>query len=587
MNDAEPVHVWEQVEIPLATERSHANPYKQVTVWVDLEGPGFSRRCYGFWDDGATFRVRVVATAPGEWRWRSGSEPADPGLSGRSGSFVAVEWSEEEKRENPCRRGFIRPTPNGHAFQHADGTPFFLLGDTWWPAGTFRYLWRTDDKPRRLGPGVGFKDVVRCRLAQEFNSVAIIAAFPAWANDMLPPTIQDQRGVSIRNAWEQAGTMSAKDMHDEYGNRPFFFPGRVPGFESVFPDVEQPNPHYFRNLDRKVAYLNARGIVPFVEVARRDVGQAWKAYYEWPDSYSRYVQYVWSRLQASNCLLSPIHFDWDAHTIPAEEWNEPANLVIDRYGPPPFGQPVGPNSAGSSLRCFGHTDAARWLSFHQLGNRREHCHYALLAEAFRAEPPVPCLNGEPYYDGGQWGTSAPAGSELSALYCRSGFYGSVLSGGLAGHIHGAEGLWGGDVEEQAEHTIWDALEWPGADDMRHGAAFVLSEGARYQALEPDPDCVEPSRRGDPNGYTGWAYCARTAERDLALLYFERDCPRGTVSGLTPGATYGAEWFDPRKGEWLDALPLGVDSFGAAQLPPFPGAGPARAPADWALKLKRG
>ena len=26
----------------------------------------------------------------------------------------------------------IRATPNGHAFEYADGTPYFLLGDTWW-----------------------------------------------------------------------------------------------------------------------------------------------------------------------------------------------------------------------------------------------------------------------------------------------------------------------------------------------------------------------------------------------------------------------------------------------------------------------
>ena len=55
----------------------------------------------------------------------------------------------------------IRPSDNGHAFEYADGTPFFLLGDTWWATPTFRFRWYEDDTPRPLGPAAGFKDYVR------------------------------------------------------------------------------------------------------------------------------------------------------------------------------------------------------------------------------------------------------------------------------------------------------------------------------------------------------------------------------------------------------------------------------------------
>jgi len=97
-------HVWEKIEIRLQAENSYENPYKEVKVWVDLTGPGFRKRCYGFWDGGDTFRVRVLATAPGSWGWKSGSSKSDPGLNGKTGNFTAVAWSEAEKRENPCRR---------------------------------------------------------------------------------------------------------------------------------------------------------------------------------------------------------------------------------------------------------------------------------------------------------------------------------------------------------------------------------------------------------------------------------------------------------------------------------------------------
>ncbi len=112
------VHTWELQEIELRSSRAYANPYTDVECWVELKGPGFDKRVYGFWDGGDTFRVRVVATAAGVWRWTSGSnQPADSGLNGKSGGFTAREWTEAEKRANPNRRGFLRATANGHALQ--------------------------------------------------------------------------------------------------------------------------------------------------------------------------------------------------------------------------------------------------------------------------------------------------------------------------------------------------------------------------------------------------------------------------------------------------------------------------------------
>lgn len=231
---ADPVHVWEKRELTFHATRAFANPYTDATVWVDLEGPGFHQRVYGFWDGGDTFRVRLVATAPGEWRWTSGSTPADPGLSGRSGGFTAIEWTEAEKRENPLRRGFLRATPNDHALEFADGAPFFAVGDTWYAAGTNRFRWYDDDRARPMGPEAGFKDYVRFRKAQGYNWVSIIAAFPNWDNDGLPWHIVDEANhLTVRSAWLEFGTGpdartgTAKNMKNE-GGRPFLFPGKAP-----------------------------------------------------------------------------------------------------------------------------------------------------------------------------------------------------------------------------------------------------------------------------------------------------------------------------------------------------------------------
>ena len=137
----------------------------------------------------------------GLWSWISGSNQADSGLAGNSGRFSACEWTEAEKRANPCRRGFIRPAKNSHAFELADGTPFLLLGDTWWSTPTYRYRWYDDERERPLGPHMGFKDMVRFRKLQGFNCIAILAAFPTWANDGRPAEIvlDDGRQTCLRS----------------------------------------------------------------------------------------------------------------------------------------------------------------------------------------------------------------------------------------------------------------------------------------------------------------------------------------------------------------------------------------------------
>jgi hypothetical protein len=186
---AAPVHVWEKQELVLTASRSFQNPYTDATVWVDLTGPDFQKRVYGFWDGERTFRIRVLATEPGAWTWKSGSNPADPGLAGKTGSFTAVPWSEAEKQQNSLRHGFLRATGNHHALEQADGTPFFILGDTWWATGTNCFRWHDDNRERPLGPEAGFQDYVRYRKGQGFNLVGIIAAFPNWATDGRPNQI--------------------------------------------------------------------------------------------------------------------------------------------------------------------------------------------------------------------------------------------------------------------------------------------------------------------------------------------------------------------------------------------------------------
>jgi hypothetical protein len=543
-------HVWEKLDLTFEAQRDYANAYTDVVVWVDLTGPGFSKRVYGFWNGGRSFVVRVLATRAGRWSWTSGSSTDDPGLSAKTGSFDAEPWSGAELEANPNRHGMVRPSADGRGLEHADGTPFFLVGDTWWSVPSFRFQLAETDEPKPLGPGATLNDYVHYRKAQGYNCVGLIAAQPAWANDGRPPIATLEDGTVVRAAWKQPGTNSAKDMHNE-GGRPFEFPGKVPGYEDVMPDLDRVNPEYFKVLDRKIDYLNAQGIVPFIEVSRRDAGQAWKRFHDFPESYGRFVQYVFARYQANITILSPIHYDYYGLTITAEEYNEPINLMLERYGKPPFGTPLSANPNPSTLVNFGKDS---WVDIHQSGNVREHYTYWYLTEMFEAEK-KPAINGEPYYAGlHQLGTPyplrVPPDSEADDFYVRSGLYGSFLSGGLAGFIYGAEGIWQSDVEPESLHKMWDAFQWKSGAQVQHIRSFATVRGSRYRALEPNAELVMPNKSGPDFGYYGWAYCARTPERDLFMLYFENEAPlEAKLRGALPAATYRPCWFDPRLGEW--------------------------------------
>ena len=281
--------------------------------------------------------------------------------------------------------------------------------------------------------------------------------------------------------------------------------------------------------------------------------------------------------------MSPIHFDTANSSIPATDFLAPIQMVLARFGPPPFDTLLSANSNPSSLLHWGEDS---WVTLHQIGNSREHDYYWYLTQIFRSLHPQPALNGEPYYSGyignkpGGYQSGAAGGTQKDDQYVRSGMYGSFLSGGFAGHIYGAEGIWGADVHPKANPHMWEAFQWNSASQMKHLRTFALSIGRRYQDLIPDagPGVTQPD--ADHHGYEGWAYSAHTPERDIILAYFEKACPTSQIRTVRPLSTYRAEWFDPRAGTWIDAGEgwLQSNANGVILLPAFP------ADLDWGLRL---
>jgi hypothetical protein len=597
------LHTWEMHEITLTAENSYSNPYTDVTCWVDLEGPDFSKRIYGFWDGGNTFKVRVIAASPGKWHWTSSSnQPGDGGLNHKEGKFDASGWTAGEIAENPNRHGFVRSSENGHSLQYADGTPFFLLGDTWLAGTTWRFPFRNAASPENYepGPGIGFEDAVTYRKKQGFNSVSMIACYPNWEADDKPNTYADSNGIYLRNAWEkfgyyaEDGQMTSKDMRDENGNRPFEMSKKLIGVA----DFDRIIPEYFQSLDRKMEYLSEQGFVPLLESVRRDNCPSWKAYFDFNESYSRFIQYLISRYGAYNILFSGIHLDWIPrdYSLTADEFNEALTYHLKKYGPMPFGQPYTTLINNSTYWQFGHGDSCPWLNMHSVGNDpRDHRVSAMLDTLFYLKPAYPAINFEPYYTGWNHSLNKPHGerppvdSDRDNYFNRAMMYVSVLSGGLSGHVHGTAAYDATSTGEPAGFRphLWDAMKYRSANYMKYLGEFILSESKGYQDLEPVQDDIQPRKAAGSfeDGLDGWSYMMRTPDKEIALLYFENGSVKPVLNGFNPNTQYSLLWFNPQEGQWEEPLTLMSDDNGSLKIPSFPDSQDITE-TDWALKIKR-
>jgi hypothetical protein len=128
--------------------------------------------------------------------------------------------------------------------------------------------------------------------------------------------------------------------------------------------------------------------------------------------------------------------------------------------------------------------------------------------------------------------------------------------------------------------MWDAFQWRSGAEVQYLRTFALSIGKRYQELVPLADLVSPNKTHDVLSYDGWAYCARTPDKNIFLVYFENGCPKSEIRGARLNTNYRAQWFDPRNGTWSDVGDghLLANKIGIIQLPDFP------SQTDWGLRL---
>ena len=162
---------WDVRCIPIPTMTASQNTRWELTLTstTNVCEPLYGRHCdawntrkparphctgYGFWDGGATFKLRQAFPEPGTWHYKTtATDPSNSGLHNREGDVQVLPYT----GTNPLyRHGFLQVSADHRFFAHADGTPFLWLGDTLWGAT----VWLTE---------AGFHEAVADRRAKHFT----------------------------------------------------------------------------------------------------------------------------------------------------------------------------------------------------------------------------------------------------------------------------------------------------------------------------------------------------------------------------------------------------------------------------------
>jgi hypothetical protein len=416
-------------EISFEAAQPHAKPFTDVVLDVVFTDPAGSQKSVpAFWAGGKLWKVRYSSPVLGRHRYRTQCNVAgDPGLHAIEGQVEITPYT----GENPLHRhGLLQVASDRRHFEHADGTPFFWLGDTWWKCLCKRMRWE------------GFQELTANRKAKGFSVIQIVCGpYP-------------DEGV-FEDRWENEGGKPYLDR-----------------------EFTQVNPAYFEYADGRLKHLIESGLVPAIVGGwgRGDCDGMKMAGVagikrHWRNLVARYGAYptIWIIGGESG----------------GPQWTEVARYVqqIDTYRHPstlhPFDsgrtQVTDETVISFDMLQTGHGDwdAARGA-------------IPKLKAAYDRKPPMPVMIGEYCYEGHMQ-------TALQDVQ-RYVFWGSMLSGsagltyGAAGVWHASvEGDPG--TANVYDWTTWkEGMNYPGSTQI--GLGKKLLEKYPWARFEPHPEWTD-------------------------------------------------------------------------------------------------
>jgi len=495
---------WRVTEIPLTSAVGYADPFQNVDVTATFTGPGgvvIVRPA--FWDGGSAWRVRFAPTVAGEWNMVTSC--TDPSNTGLHGITHTVQCNAYTGTHAIYQHGFLKATPNGHYFVHADGTPFFYLGDTHW-----LFVHERFDTANVAGVPSQFKYTVDKRTAQGF-------------------TVFQSGAIHIPHGGTHAGP--SEEAHADLTNG--FTEADLPGFT---------------NIDRKFAYIADHGLVhanSMITWAHEPEGNA-----VFTAAYMARLGRYWAARYGAYPVLWTVAQEIDPNMYGLYEpttigpWYAGAQAVADNDA---YAQPLGAHmqSIGYGINhpadsWWGGKPYHKWWPMQLQDNLSMDAWQASVKEFWQNLPAKPIVLYESPYDG-FWTDNKGA---------RSAGYRAFQSG-MCGYGYGANGIWndlyaiddyGTDYEMPGRYLNWyDGANLPTGGQMTHLADFY--KALAWWNLAPRFDDTTWGAFTDPDR----SLLSSDGNTTYVVYFFGDGNATGTLKGMATGIPYEASWYNPRSG----------------------------------------
>jgi hypothetical protein len=482
---------WSKFETSLKSSSQFAHPLQEVEVKAVFTAPSGSRQTiYGFWDGGDVWKVRFAPDEQGRWTFMTtASDTANRGLHGVRGAFVCTSPKGTTRFE---RHGPVRVSSDRKYFEHADGTPFFFLGDTAWngPLHSSADDWRL---------------YLAHRAGQRYTAIQWVATH--W------------RGATKGDA----------------EGRPAFT-----GREKIAID-----PAFFKRLDTKVEAVQAAGLLNAIVMLwafDRPPNDVINPGFSLPEDQAILLaRYMLARWGADHVIWL-LNGDGRYEGEVAQRWIRIGRGVFTgvKHAPVslhPGGRhwPIAPFRNEPWLAINGyqsaHSDSesnSRWITSGEP------------ARAWKDEPPRVVISLEAPYE-----LNAPGSADI----VRRNHYWSVLNAVPAGIAYGASGIWswsnGVDpIEGHGQGRVvphWkEAMRLPAGAQMAH--LFDFFNSVPFARLRPAPEVL--AEQPGVERAELFVSAAQSESRDITVLYLPSGATAVVDRARLPRRT-SAEWFNPR------------------------------------------
>lgn len=386
------------------------------------------------------------------------------------------------------RHGDLKVSENRRFLVHADGTPFFWLGDTAWEL--FHRLTR-EETERYL----------ENRRAKRFTVIQAVA-------------LAELDGLNAPNA---------------YGQKPL-----------VDNDPLKPNEEYWKHVDWVVKKAEEKGLyIGLLPTWGDKVTKMWgvgpeifnventRAYGKWiATRYKDASNLIW--INGGDRPADKSAEIWRALAAGLREGDGGRHLIT--FHPP----------GGRTSSAWFHNDDWLALNMLQTGHSRNTDSAARIDADYRREPTKPVLDGEPTYEDHPLSFN-PKNGYATALDVRKYLYWDLFAG-ACGHTYGCHNIWQMWTPDRKPiswaHTPWtESLDLPAAGQLRHARALL--ESRPYLSRIPDQSMVVSGDRVRATRGDGYA-----------LVYFPYGKPATLALGKVSGEKLNAWWMDPRDGTHL-------------------------------------